>query len=246
MMANWIRWRGLQSTLAPTSSRMAWPASVGRAAAMAGGSTPARGPRTTSVMAMTAPVFPALTTASASPLRTRSTATRMEESFFFRRAVEGDSPISTTSEAWRTLMGRPRRSWRSRWRLISSWTPTRITPSPSSRAAAPAPLHIDGGAGVSAHGVQGDADGRAVLQPRGGDVHALRLLLRADGATAVGAALGTGSVGPLRFVALGAGNERGGAEGVVGAALAGPGVAVAAFRQGHGGVYSSPGVGLQG
>ena len=48
---------------------------------------------------MSAPVFPALTQASASPLFTSSIASLSEESFFFRNASAGGSSIATTSDA---------------------------------------------------------------------------------------------------------------------------------------------------
>jgi len=48
---------------------------------------------------MTAPVDPADTIPSASPLRTSLAATAIDESFFSLMAVAGSSAISMTSEA---------------------------------------------------------------------------------------------------------------------------------------------------
>ena len=50
--------------------------------------------------ATAAPVFPALTIASHVPSLTRSVAMLMEEFFFLRIAIAGDSFISTTSDEW--------------------------------------------------------------------------------------------------------------------------------------------------
>ena len=54
--------------------------------------------RTNLAVAINAPVLPALTQASASPSLTRSIATRIDESFFFRSASVGASDIPTTSD----------------------------------------------------------------------------------------------------------------------------------------------------
>jgi hypothetical protein len=58
--------------------------------------------------AITAPVFPALTMASAWPARTSLAATCAELSFFFRKACEGESCIVMTSVAGTISMGSPR------------------------------------------------------------------------------------------------------------------------------------------
>ena len=68
--------------------------------AIAGRSTPLINPSTKNEATMLAPVFPGLTTASASPDFTNSVATQMDESRFFRATVAGDSCISTTCGAW--------------------------------------------------------------------------------------------------------------------------------------------------
>jgi len=62
-------------------------------------------PSTKRDVAMAAPVCPALITATASLLFTSSLATRMDESFFLRKTVAGESSMSTTSVAFRTSIG---------------------------------------------------------------------------------------------------------------------------------------------
>ena len=97
----------MESGLAPMSSRTMGPVAVIIWTASAGRSTPGRRPRRRIAAAMPAPVWPAVMTASASPRRTRSVATRIEESFFSRRARAGCSSIPTTCAAWtiETLAG---------------------------------------------------------------------------------------------------------------------------------------------
>ena len=102
MMPNWSRCSGPQSTLAPRSSMWVCPLAVGTAAQIAGRSIPGIIFMTNLEIAISAPVLPAETQASASPFLTRFTATRIDESFLLRKAREGDSCISTTSEAWTT------------------------------------------------------------------------------------------------------------------------------------------------
>ena len=102
--ANSNRWREVDSTLAPRSRTCVWPFSVGRAEMMAGRSIPGRVFSTNRAIAISAPVLPALTHASAVPSRTRSSTTRMDESRFDRRTWEGESSISTLCEACRTEM----------------------------------------------------------------------------------------------------------------------------------------------
>ena len=64
--------------------------------ASAGRSTPGSRPSRRTAAAIPAPVWPAVTIASALPRLTRSTATRIEASFFSRRASAGCSSISMT------------------------------------------------------------------------------------------------------------------------------------------------------
>ena len=110
MRAYWARFSAVESGFAPMSSSTnglspptIWTASAGR-------STPRRRPSRRTAAAIPAPVWPAVTTASASPFRTRSVATRIEASFFSRRASAGCSCMPTTSAAWtvRTFAGRSR------------------------------------------------------------------------------------------------------------------------------------------
>ena len=87
---------------------------------IAGRSMPGRVLSTKRAVAISAPVLPALTQASASPPLTRSMATRIEESFLPRSAVAGDSSMPTTWEVW--------------W--IRSRSPKRATPPPHAASSA--------------------------------------------------------------------------------------------------------------
>ena len=95
-------------------------------------------------MAIAAPVFPEEMNADASPSRTSDAATRIDESRFRRRAWDGCSPISTTWEACRTVMGSGPTRWRASSRSMVAWSPTRTTSRPYSRAAAIAPSTLTG------------------------------------------------------------------------------------------------------
>ena len=77
---------------------------VGSWVAMAGLSMPGSVLRTKREMAIRAPVFPALTQASASPALTCSMAMRMEEFRRLRRACTGLSSMRMTSLAGTTRM----------------------------------------------------------------------------------------------------------------------------------------------
>ena len=72
------------------------PDSVTSWTARAGRSTPCERPSLSTAAAIPAPVWPAVTTASASPRFTRSMATRIDESFFSRSASAGASSMPTT------------------------------------------------------------------------------------------------------------------------------------------------------
>ena len=89
-----------------------------------------------------APVDPAETKASPSPLFSRFRPTVREESFFSRKAVAGLSHISTTSLAWAisTPAGSSLMPLSSRTFRMVSPRPTRITPTPYSRLASTAPI----------------------------------------------------------------------------------------------------------
>ena len=82
----WRRCRAAPSGPLPV---IIWTASAGR-------STPGSRPRRRTAAAIPAPVWPAVTTASAWPVRTRSVATRIEASFFSRSARAGCSSMPMT------------------------------------------------------------------------------------------------------------------------------------------------------
>ena len=90
---------GFESILAPKSRTWVGPVSVGTADMMAGLSTPDIVLSTNLAIDISAPVFPALTHASASPFFTRFIATLIEESFLCLRATDGESSILITSLA---------------------------------------------------------------------------------------------------------------------------------------------------
>ena len=99
MMPNCNKCSAVQSTLAPRSSICVCPSTVGNGAQIAGRSMPGNIFSTKREIAISAPVLPAETQASASPALTRLMATRMDESFLLRRASAGASSMPTTSEA---------------------------------------------------------------------------------------------------------------------------------------------------
>src|SRR3989475_1209028 len=95
----------LASIVAPASSRHAgFPFVVGNSAHSAGRSMPRMRPSTRSAAAIVAPVLPAEATASASPCFTISVATPIDVSPRRRRALAGCSSIATTSLALRKVM----------------------------------------------------------------------------------------------------------------------------------------------
>ena len=65
-------------------------------------------PRTNRATAITAPVFPALTSASACPCLTIFAPTCTELSRFLRNASDGESSMVITSVAFTISIGRPR------------------------------------------------------------------------------------------------------------------------------------------
>ena len=106
MTANCSRLCALQSTLAPTSSRVETePVAVGIMATRAGRSTPGKPPSTILAVAIAAPVLPAEMNAEASPLRTSRNPTRMVESRLVRTACTALSSMEITSLAWQTEIG---------------------------------------------------------------------------------------------------------------------------------------------
>ena len=105
MMANCNKCSGVLSMLAPKSNTQVKPPSdVGKNLAIAGRSMPSMVFKTNFAVAINAPVLPADTAASAKPSFTWLMATRIEESFLWRKALRGSSSMSTTSEACITLM----------------------------------------------------------------------------------------------------------------------------------------------
>src|SRR5258706_8820317 len=128
MIANCNSCSGVQSTLAPRSSARVTPLRVGNCEAIAGRSMPGRVLSTKREIAISAPVLPADTQACATPSFTRSTATRIDESFLRRRASAGGSCISTTSVVAR-MLGSSKECWRavSSTRWMASLPPTRMT-----------------------------------------------------------------------------------------------------------------------
>src|SRR5262245_18412600 len=122
------------------------PVWVGSTAAMAGRSTPSIAPSTILLATRTAPVLPALTRPRALPSFTRRQATRIELSFFFRRASDGGSSMSTVSEACTISMSFGEAPTRASSRTRSGSRPTRIGCRPSSRTAWTAPSTMFAGA----------------------------------------------------------------------------------------------------
>ena len=133
MWAYWTRFSGDESGLAPMSSSTRGPVSVTIWIASAGRSTPGARPSRSTAAAMPAPVWPAVITASARPRLTSSQATRIEASFFSRRAIAGCSCISMTwaAASMVTLAG----SLAPANAVMRSGMPTRISSSPGFSAA---------------------------------------------------------------------------------------------------------------
>src|SRR5579872_295403 len=120
MTANCSRFWGLQSTLAPTSSRTQGdPESVGMTTARAGRSTPGSAPRTILAVAMAAPVLPAVKNPAARFSLTSLRPTRMELLRLERTAWAAFSSMVMYSSVWTMSMGRraPNMWWaRACWR----------------------------------------------------------------------------------------------------------------------------------
>ena len=155
MTANWRRWAGLESTLAPTSSSTVRPSALGTTAASAGRSTPGMVPITILAAIIAAPVLPAVTIAWARPSRTSSAQTRTDERRLWRIGVMAGSSMPTVSSACTTSM-----PVTSRKRDSSSST-TRRSPDqqhavPVLHGGPPRPLHGGAGRVVSTHGIDGD------------------------------------------------------------------------------------------
>ena len=140
--ANCTRCDGLQSTLAPASTRRQSSRAVGSSAPTGGRSTPGSGRSVKSDEAMTAPVDPALTNASASPSLCSRSPTTIDDSGFLRITEAGESAAVTRSGAWWIVRpGGTSSCFASSVRIVSS-SPTRTisTSSPSyARSASIAP-----------------------------------------------------------------------------------------------------------
>ena len=155
MIANCSSHSGLQSTFAPESRRTVGPLSAGQTVAIAGREIPSIVRSLMSAIARNAPLFPAETTASASPCLTRSTATPSEVRSQERAATEGERSIATASGAWITRMRSapfPRRSGRTR-----ASSPTSTTSASNSSAAKHGAGYDLAGSVVASHRVDGDA-----------------------------------------------------------------------------------------
>jgi hypothetical protein len=128
MWANWTSQEGLQSELAPTSSSTVPPAGLGMTAASAGRETDSSRPRPSNEVATSAPVFPALKSASTLPSLCSWASTPSEEPLLRRAALAAFSDISMRSAACTTSTGRLdcARAWRSAARISGS-SPTRVT-----------------------------------------------------------------------------------------------------------------------
>ena len=107
MCAYWARLRPVESVVAPMSRSVNGPLSVIIWTASAGRSTPGRRLRFRIADATPAPVWPAVTTASASPSRTRRMQTLMLASRLRRTATAACSSMPTASDAMtmRTCVG---------------------------------------------------------------------------------------------------------------------------------------------
>ena len=105
MCANWSRCSGRASAFAPESSSTDGPFLAGITTAIAGRATPGSRRSSRKLAASIAPVFPAETTASASPSPTARQATTSELSGFDLTASAGFSSIAITCVV--STSGRP-------------------------------------------------------------------------------------------------------------------------------------------
>lgn len=133
---------GLVSALAPTSSTVQKPLSVGKGVMSAGRMMPRMRPILRMPAASAPPVFPAVTKAWASPLRTIWQATTMELSLLLRTAWAGFSPISMTWLAGTMGRSNPVVSCLASSAWSKSGGPTSETVIRSSRAASTAPATV--------------------------------------------------------------------------------------------------------
>ncbi len=108
------------------------PLRVGMTVAMPGRATPGRRPMTRVAAAVTAPVLPAETKASASSSRTRRAPTTIDDAVLRRTACAGASSMEIVSGACTTRTGRSRPPARSISRAIASSGPTQMISLPPS------------------------------------------------------------------------------------------------------------------
>src|SRR5579875_3322360 len=152
---------GLQSTFAPASHSTTGPLFPGSTAPIAGRAMPAIVRKRISATARNAPLFPAETTASARPSRTRSTATPSDVPDEVRTACEACASIAISRSACTISSGSPPSSGVSR-----GVSPTRtIFPSPS-RCASSAPATISPGASsppIASTAITGTRSAEALL-----------------------------------------------------------------------------------
>ena len=135
---------GRQSTVAPESSKIVGPLSAGQTVAIAGRETPSIVRSLIKAIATKAPLFPAETTASASPCLTRCTATPSDVRSQERTAVDGERSMAIDSGAWTRVMRSTTGEGSSERTRASS--PTSTTSTSNSCAASNAPATISSGA----------------------------------------------------------------------------------------------------
>ena len=142
MCACWMRWVGRESAVAPTSRRMVGPRSlVATTMPSAGRAMPGTRPRRRRAAVRVAPVFPAVTKASASPSLTSFMPTLMEASgFAFTASIVSCMAITSGASTTRTFSGASPSS-----ALTSASRPTRRSSTSSRRAASSAPLTTSAG-----------------------------------------------------------------------------------------------------
>src|SRR5882672_11120388 len=238
IIANWWRWYGLQSDVAPTSRMTTFPCGVGSTVAMAGRCTDSMRPRPKSAAATTAPVLPAETMAWVLCSFSRRAAMLMEESFFLRTEVTADSPISTRSDAWIT----EGRSDCTRRRAASSRTsassPIRTTSKapPDSRVASMAPWITTPGARsppMASTPMTGRPARSLTFAPCPQPLRGLRRLLRDHFLAGVIAAVTADAVRQLGLAAVWTERPGGHREFPVGAALLAARARVSSLGYGH-------------
>src|SRR4030081_3499394 len=144
--AYWTRCSGLASVLAPTASRKQfWPVAVGMMEPIAGRSMPGIRCSPKSAAAITAPLFPALTKPLTRPSSTIVQARTIDEFFLVRTAWAGCSSMAMTWGASSICAHFPAPEAASAASTLS-FTPTKITSTPSSRCACTPPATTWSGA----------------------------------------------------------------------------------------------------